>query len=287
MKGSFWACAASSILVVSGALAAPPSPPKSSKPPAAASGKSAAALPTLPAGTLDKLKSTDPAQIKSALDDVRTAGKGGAAAAPLIAALLDRGLTVALAQAALETSSDLESELASPSIVPYAQHRNVAVRRAAVKALVHTKGPLAIKALRRALSDDDAMVRGVAASGLGTLKAKDAVPDLFTALDHKIPESAAALGQLCAPDQCDQLASRLGREPFDVVSGGLEQVLFRPTTEIGDDTKVKIVERVRELRTKEANKFLADVRSRWPANGSARVRQALDQGVQATAGSTS
>lgn len=251
-------------------------------------GAAAAAGPGVSPSTLEKLKSNDPAQVKGALDDVRVVGKPAAtAAAPLVAQLLDRGPAPELAKAAIETAADLESPVTTPSVVPYAQHRDVAVRRAAVKALARTKGPAAAKALAHALGDPDGMVRGVAAAGLGALKAREAVPSLLSALDHQIPEAAAAVGQLCAPAECEKLVARLGREPFDVVSSGFEQILFRPVAEIDDDTKVRIIERVRELRTKEANRFLSDVFGRWPATGSARVKQALDQGVKATAGSSS
>ena len=249
---------------------------------------SAAASPGVSPSTLEKLKSNDPAQVKGALDDVRVVGKPAAtAAAPLVAQLLDRGPSPELAKAAIETAADLESPVTTPSVVPYAQHRDVAVRRAAVKALARTKGPAAAKALAHALGDPDGMVRGVAAAGLGALKAREAVPSLLSALDHQIPEAAAAVGQLCAPAECEKLVARLGREPFDVVSSGFEQILFRPVAEIDDDTKVRIIEKVRELRTKEANRFLSDVYGRWPATASARVKQALDQAVKATAGSSS
>ena len=156
------------------------------------------------------------------------------------------------------------------------------MRHAAVKALAKTKGPDAVTALRRALRDSDAVVRGVAATGLGALKAKDAVRDLFAALDHNVGEAAASIGQLCAPAECDELAGKLGKLPFDVVTGGIDQVLFRPPTEIDDDQKVKMVGRVRELGTAEANKFLKDVQGRWPKTWSPRVKQAIDQGVLAT-----
>jgi hypothetical protein len=42
---------------------------------------------------------------------------------------------------------------------------------------------------------------------------------------------------------------------------------------------------VRELGTGEANRFLRDVQAKWPKNWSARVRQAIDQAVLATAAS--
>jgi len=238
----------------------------------------------LPAGTLEKLRSGDEASIKSALDEVRTAGKSAAGAAPAIAELLDHGLTSDLTVAAIDTLGDLESEAGSPALAWYAVHRSAPIRQAAVKALARSKGPAAVTALRHALSDDDATVRGMAATGLGSLKAKDAVRDLFVALDHRVSEAAASIGQLCSPDECDELAGKLGKVPFDVVTGGLDQVLFRPLSEVPDDQKVKMVGRVRELGTAEANRFLRDVQKRWPPSWSPRVKQAIDQGVLATSG---
>jgi HEAT repeat protein len=250
------------------------------KPPAKAPAAEAAAQ--LPPGTLDKLRSGDPASIKGALDDVRTVGKSAQSAAGPIAALLERGTTSELTVAALDTLGDVEAESSSKSIAWYAVHRNPTVRQAAVKALARTKGPAAVSALRHALSDGDAGVRGMAATGLGALKAKDAVRDLFVALDHRVSEAAASIGQLCAPAECDELVGKLGKLPFDVVTGGLDQVLFRPPTEIDDDEKVKVVGRLRELGTAEANRFLKDVQKRWTPSWSARVKQAIDQGVLAT-----
>jgi HEAT repeat protein len=231
-----------------------------------------------------KLESGDEAQIRSALDEVRIAGPAGAPAAPAIAKALSQGLSFALAQSAIETLGEAESEAGSAVLAQYASHRDPKLRRAAVKALTRTKGAAAAAALRRSLSDPDAVVRGTAASGLGTLKAKDAVPDLFVALDHRVNEAAASLGMLCNVEQCDQLAAKLGKLPFDVVTGGLDQVLFRPTAEISDDAKIKVIGRIRELGTIEANKFLREVQKRWPQGSSPRVRQSIDQAVLATSG---
>jgi HEAT repeat protein len=255
-----------------------------SKPAAAGGNKKPAAevAAQLPAGTLDKLRSGDEAAIKSALDDVRTVGKGAQAAAGPIADLLEHGLTTELTVAALDTLGDVEAESSSKAIAWYAVHRNVKVRQAAVKALARTKGAAAVAALRKALSDGDEGVRGMAATGLGALKAKDAVRDLFVALDHKVGEAAASIGQLCLPAECDELAGKLGKLPFDIVTGGLNEVLFRPSAEVDDDQKVKLVGRLRELGTGEANRFLKDVQKRWPQGSSPRVKQAIDQGVLAT-----
>lgn len=234
---------------------------------------------------LAKLKTGDEAQMKEALDEARLAGPTGAAAAPAIAEVLTRGLSLPLTQSAIETLGDLESDSASSALAQYASHRNAKVRRAAVKALVRTKGAAAGVALKRALADSDAVVRGTAASGLGSLKAKDAVGELFIALDHRVNEAAASIGQLCSAEQCEQLAGKLGKLPFDVMTGGLDQVLFRPAADVPDDAKVKIIGRIREQGTIEGNKFLRDVQKRATAASlSARVRQAVDQAVAATAG---
>jgi hypothetical protein len=267
------ACAAAALVSVDAA----------SKPPAKKPAVTEMA-PKLPAGTIEKLRSGDDAQIKSALDDVRTAGTAAKAAAGPISDLLDRGMTTELTVAALDALGDVEAESASKVISWYTVHRNATVRQAAVKALARTRGPLAVTALRHALSDGDAAVRGVAAAGLGALKAREAVADLFVALDHKVGEAAASIGQLCQPAECEELEGKLGKLPFDIVTGGLDQILFRPVAEIDDDMKVKLVGRVRELGTAEGNKFLRDVQKRWPPGGSPRVRQAIDQGVLATAG---
>jgi HEAT repeat protein len=268
-----------------GAIAlAPPAQAANTKPPTAGATDAPKAVP-LPADAIKRLKSGDPGQIKSALDDVRTSGKSGAPAVPAIVDLLEKGLSPPLTVSAIETLGDTESEGASEALSWYARHRTVSIRRAAVTALARTRGAVAVKALRGALSDPDPAVRGLSATGLGSMKAKDAVADLFLALDHKVAEAAASIGQLCAGNECDRLAGKLGSVPFDIVTSGLDQVLFRPATDVSDDVKVKIVGRVRELGTGEANRFLKDVQTKWPKTWSTHVKQSIDQAVLATAAS--
>jgi HEAT repeat protein len=231
------------------------------------------------------LKSNDEGQIRSGLDEVQKAATGGAAAAPAISEALTRGMSESLTQQAIDTLGAVESPEGSSVLALYATHRNVALRRAAVKALTRTKGAPATSALKKALSDSDAQVRGTSAAGLGALKAKDAVPDLFVALDHKVVEAAVSIGQLCGPDQCDQLSGKLGKMPFDVVMTGLDQVLFRPTADISDDVKIKVIGKIRELGTAEANKYFKELSTRLPNETSARIKQAIDQAIKATGGS--
>jgi HEAT repeat protein len=268
------------LLAVSGA-AAQSAPPKPAPKPAPKGGTVAVS------GELaKKLKSDDPNEQKAALDEIRVAGRSASHLAGDIAHLLDQGGPKPLTEAAIETLGDLESADAAPAVAAYAVHRDVKIRRLAVQTLVRTKGAAAIKALRARLSDSDAMVRGTAASGLGTLKAREAMPDLFVALDHRVGEAAASIGLLCNPKECDEFATRLGRQPFEVMTGGFDQILFRPTTEVSEDAKIKVIGRVRELGTPDANKFLRDVQKRLPKNASPRIKQAIDQSIAATGGAS-
>jgi HEAT repeat protein len=239
----------------------------------------------LPSDAVKRLKSGDPAQIQSALDDVRTSARAGASAVPAVVELLRRGVSLALTKAALETLGDTESEAASETVAWYARDRDFELRRVAMRVLGRTRGPAATKVLRAALSDPDPGVRGLAATGLGLMRATEAVGDLFVALDHKVPEAAASIGLLCAGNECERLASKLGSMPFDIVTSGIDQALFRPATDVSDDLKVRLVARLRELGTAEANRFLREVQAKWPASASQRVKQSIDQAVLATGAS--
>jgi hypothetical protein len=284
MRVSFGAAA-----VVGAALALlTPRAASGEQPKARTGGAADAAAPLaipLPPDAIKRLKSGDLAQIKSALDDVRVSGRAGSAAVPAIVDLLKQGLPLSLSQAAIETLGETSSEAGSEVLAWYAHQRILALRRAAVEALGKTRGAIAVRALRAALSDPDESVRGQSATALGEMKAKESVGDLFVALDHKVEEAAASIGQLCEPSDCERLAGKLGNVPFDVMTGGLDQVLLRGVKDVDDDTKIKIVGRVRELGTSEANQFLKDVQTKWPAKSSPRVKQAIDQAVIATSGS--
>lgn len=229
-----------------------------------------------------ELESGDETRIQAALDTIEKSGDPKAA--PLVEALLGRGVRRKTCVRALEVAGSLKQKSSSAAIAPYVRHRRAKIRHAAVRALLKTKGPVAVRVLRHALHSSDAMVRGIAASGLGSLGAKQALPDLFVALDHHVGEAAAAIGQLCEPKDCEKFATRLGKQPFDIMVSGFDQILFRPAKEIPDDEKIRIVGRLRELGTAEAGKYLADVAGRWPKGWSKKVKQAIDAAVKATGG---
>lgn len=252
------------VLLVAPLWAAPPKKPK--------------VAPFDVAGTTAELSSGDEARVIAALGRAKAAGKAAGEVAPVIDRMLQRGLPISLAKAALATDGELGQPASVAAVLPYARHRDVEVRRAAAAALTKLGGAAAITALRGALSDSDARVRGAAASGLGALGARDAVGDLSAALDRKVLEAASALGQLCTDASCDAFEARLGKTPFDVMTSGFDAILFR--SDVSDAHKIKLVIQVRDVGTADANKYLRDVQSRW--SGSAAVKAALEAAVSAT-----
>jgi hypothetical protein len=265
-----------SVALSSGNAASAPAKPKAGK---GGAGEAVA----LSAASVAELKSDDVALVRAGLDDARLAGTKAAPAVPQIVLLLRSGLPYSLAEAAIDTLSDIESPEVE-AYVPYARHRDPKVRRAAVRALGKVTSsagaPVATGVLRAALADPDALVRATAAIGLGSLKAHAALPDLFLALDRHVYEAAVSIGQLCTGADCDALVARMGKIPFDVLTTGIEPLLFRP--EVSDEAKVLFVDKVRDVGTGDANKFLRGLQTRWPKNGSPRVRREVDAAVLAT-----
>jgi HEAT repeat protein len=258
--------------------AAPAAAPKQ-----ASKGKPKAPAP--PKSDLDALAKQlagDEASIVAALQSIAQAADP--ATAPLVADLLGRGGSQTVMEEALKTAGKLKEPSLSVAIAPYVRHRTPEIRQAAVRTLLKTKGPAAVDALKQGLSSVDAVVRGTSATGLGALGAKDALPALFTAFDHGVADAAAAIGQLCAPAECEKFAERTGTVAFDIMASGFDQILFRPPESIPDDAKLKLVGRMRELGTEEVGKYLADVGERWPKEWSKKVKQAIDSAARAVGG---
>lgn len=233
---------------------------------------------------LAQLSSKERSDVRDGYAAMEQLGADAAAAVPTANRVLSRGLPIDLATLALKALAAVGQTSSSQAIRPYLRHRHVELRREAVKALIKTKGQEAKDGLRTALSDGDAMVRGIAATGLGELGAAEHIAALFSALDHNVPEAAASIGQLCNPEQCEQFASRTGSVGFDVMTSGFDQILFRDPKLMPDDQKIRVIGRIRELGTGDAHRFLKDVQSRWPDGWSERVKKALDLAVLSTQG---
>lgn len=228
--------------------------------------------------TKKAIESGDEARALGALDEIELNAERKAA--PLVDALLNRGASVKLLLRALGVAGALGQEASSAAIAPYTKHRSAEVRRAAAQSLARTKGPLAVQALRVALRSSDPALRGAAAAGLGALGAKDAVADLFSVLPRETPEAAGAIGTLCGGEDCAKFVALLGKLPFETMQSGFLPILLRTDGEVPDTLKIKLIEQLRRLATAKANELLTTARSSFPANGSPKVKAAIDAALR-------
>jgi hypothetical protein len=263
------ACA---LAITSVAAAAPPKPA-----PKPAAGAKAAPKP--PKQDLERwrraLESGFETEISAALTEIGALGPNGAAAAPLVDALLSMGANGKMLIRALDTEAQLALPASSAAVAPYVGHRNPEIRRAAARALTRTGGPIAVTALRRALSGADPQVRALAAGGLGTLGASEAVDDLFTVLAHDTAEAAVSIALLCSPEQCDRLMALVGKLKFEVLEQSFVPLLLRPASGLPDANKLRYVDRLRRLATKPAAAVLQTALAQLPKDENPTLRAAL------------
>lgn len=266
------------LLAASGSVsAAPPQPgpAKAAKPSASApAAKSKLDLPALQ----KSLESGDATQVLAALDTITKSGDP--AGAPLVEALLGRGADVKVLSRAIETLGILAQPSSGAALAPYAQHRTPELRRAALRALVAGKSPLAGDVLRRALHGSDASQRAIAARGLGELNVRAAVPELFSVLPKDVAEAARSLGQLCVGAECEKFMDLLGRLRFEVMESGMVPILLRPQADVPDELKLKLIERLRRMATKPANQLLQSALAQFPADGSPKVKTGLERALK-------
>jgi HEAT repeats len=224
--------------------------------------------------TKKALESGDEARALAALDEVELSGDKRAA--PLVDALLARGASSKLLLRALGVAGVLGKEASSSALAPYVKHRAPEVRRAAAQSLAHTKGVVAVQALRDALHGSDPALRRTAAEGLGALGAKEAVPDLFVVLPKEVPEAAGAIGVLCSGDECKHFVGLLGKLPFDAMESGFLPLLLRTGSDVPDGVKLQLIEQLRRMATQKASSLLSTALATFPANGNPKIKSAID-----------
>lgn len=224
------------------------------------------------------LESGDESKASAALETI--AKSGDPAGAPPVEQLLGRGASATLLARAIETLGILGQPGSAAALAPYAQHRTPELRRAALRALIATKSPLAGDVLRRALHGNDAAQRAIAARGLGELNVRAAVPELFSVLPKDVAEAAQSIGQLCTQAECEKFMDLLGRLRFEVMESGIVPLLLRPSADVSDTLKLKLVERLRRMATQPANQLLQTALAKFPADGSAKVKRGLERALK-------
>jgi hypothetical protein len=247
---------------------APPKkgPPKGAAPPAM----------TLPADLEARLRSGDRAAFRSAVDDIRLAGKDGKSAVAGLLEALSRGLPADLAEAVLDTLTEVEGGHAPEAVVPYASHRVLKVRRAAVRCLGFSSGTKAIDALRSALLDDDPTLHDTAAEGLAKLGAKRASGDLLAALDRGVLAAATPFAALCASPECDQLDKRIGKISFGALGPAVMTLLLRKG-DVSEQTKEALVRHLDALATPDARALLQEARTKVSPKDSPQLAKLLEK----------
>lgn len=230
------------------------------------------------------LASGQESRVVGALDQVKQAPTLGKTLAPDVEVLLSKGTTLKITLNAISVLGALGEVKSSSVIAPYVKHRSPSVRQAAATALLRTKGPDAVEALRAALRSQDPAVRDVAARGLGDLKAKEALPDLFQSLDQRVFAAAVSIGKLCEPADCMKFMGQLKKLQLEVITKGTDEILFRPTSELDDATKLAVIEPIAALRTLPATDYLVAVYKRWPKDGSKSLKKKLGEIIEDNGG---
>lgn len=222
-----------------------------------------------PSPLATQLASTDPAQVRTAIEGIALSGTAEGVA-PL-AARIEKGLPPDLLDAALEALTVLSRPEAGPVLLELASHRRPAVRAKAVSALVacHARG--ADGALTAALSDTDGTVRSAAALGLGQLGARSAVDELFLAFEKGVVEAATSIGQLASDADVPRLLTYLGHVPFDTVTPAFDELFAR--RDIQERTKLDLVAHLAELATPQAKTYLETLASSLPASDPGALRR--------------
>ncbi len=247
---------------------------KGEKPAPAAAPKSKLDLPALQ----KVLESGDEAKTLAALETITRSGDPAGAA--LVEALLGRGADVTVLSRAIEALGILAQPSSGAALAPYAQHRTPELRRAALRALIATKSPLAGDVLRRALHGADPSQRAIAARGLGELNVRAAVPELFSVLPKDVAEAAQSLGQLCVGAECEKFMGLLGRLRFEIMESGIVPILLRPQADVPDELKLKLIERLRRMATQPANQLIQTALAKFPADGSPKVKLGLERALK-------
>ena len=273
-------------LIIGAALLLPllAAPRSAAAAPPKASAKGEKAAPAAPKAKLDldslkkALESGDEAKTLAALDTI--AKSGDPAGATLVELLLSRGASVTVLSRAIDTLGFMAQPSSGAALVPYAQHRVPELRRAALRALIATKSPLAGDVLRRALHGSDPSQRAIAARGLGQLNVRAAVPELFSVLPKDVAEAAQSLGELCVQVECQRFIGLLGRLRFEVMESGIVPILLRPQADVPDLLKLKLIEQLRRMATQPANQLLQTALAKFPPDGSPQVKRGLERALK-------
>lgn len=205
-----------------------------------------------------RLGAADLDQVRGALEELGLLGNPRAV--DPIAARIRRGLPPEVLGVAVDTLMILGRPQAGPVLAELMGHRRPDIRLKAVQAVVACRPPGAERVLVDALSDTDAAVRGAAAEGLGTLRARGGVDALFHAMERRVPEAPAAIALVAQARDVERFLGLVGRVAFAELTSALETMLRRP--DLAASAKLPIIHRLSELATPEVRSFFEELVAR-------------------------
>jgi hypothetical protein len=203
---------------------------------------------------------------------------GSAQASEALTQRIRAGLPADLLDLAINTLTAVGQRNAGPILFELSAHRRPDVRLKAVDAIAALNPPGAESVLIAALSDSDVRVRGRAATALGEIGARSALPVLFHALDRGVNEASGAIGEMIPADQVGRLMGYLNQLPLSAIGPSLVQILERK--DISEPVKLDVVARIQEIGTSEAKAYLMDFLARAGKSASANLVKSIRLAIQ-------
>lgn len=224
-------------------------------------------LPTV----LPRLSSTSPDEVRAAIDQLIVID-APECVAPL-ADLLRAGQPDAVTDRALDAMRSLASPAAIDVLTEFTHHRRPGARRRAYRALAAIDDRRVPGLLEAGLRDSDRDIRANAALALGEIGSRASIDILFRAFERGVVEAATAIGQIGAQSTIERFTSHLGRVPLSVMLAGYEHYLRR--SEISDETKIDIVNRLGEVAGRQVREFLSAYLGTFSERDRGRLRQTV------------
>ncbi|MBI5517776.1 MAG: HEAT repeat domain-containing protein [Deltaproteobacteria bacterium] len=194
-----------------------------------------------------------------------------------VSAVLLRGTSPRVAATALDALAAMGRPEAAPVIERFLEHHRPSLRMHAIDAagVLHT--PSLVRALEARLGDPEPAVRARAAWRLGEVGSRANTPRLWLALDRDLTASATARGNVTTfmhalvvslarlgnTEDLDRLLAYLRRVPFPAMADAFRAVLDR--RDVQDPVKIRVVQALGNLGTREAREFLSAWAGAQPA----------------------
>ncbi len=207
-----------------------------------------------------QLQSADQDQVREAIDMLAAMDREEVVA-PL-AELLRAGQSDAITDRALQALRVVAEPASIEVLTEFTNHRRVSARRKAYQALAEIEDARVAAIIERGLRDSDRSVRGAAALALGSIGANGSLEVLFRAFERGVVEAATAIGKLGDASALERYNGYLNQQPLGVMLSGYDHFLRRDDIEL--DVKTQIVERLGEVATPMARRFLEDYHRTFP-----------------------